>query len=294
MKRKIIKLGTSTLVTSLPSNWAKKLHLQAGDEIEVQEQGLHLILAPEFSHQVEKVTLDVRNIDLLMKRLLVAQYYKGCDEIEVKFNSREKAKTIQTRVNELLGVTIMHQGSDFCLIKDLGSSEQDINEVLKRIFLLITNMIEESLSALEKGETQLEIIADIESNINKFTDYAFRLLNKKLSAPALYCIVDLAEKLGDDDKAFLKLVSESKFKFSNDLLKVYRSLLSWFKSFQSFFFCYSKDKAVALAKERDKIAVQLHSLKSRSKNTLEVEVLLRLEIILEDLVRMMGHTLTLN
>lgn len=294
MKRKIVKLGTSTLVASLPSNWAKKLNLKAGDEVEVQEQGSHLVLSSEHPYKIEKVTLDVRNIDLLMKRLIVAQYYKGCDEIEIRFNSREKAKAIQTRVNELLGVTIMNQGKDFCVIKDIGSSEQSIDEVLKRIFLLITNMMEESLSALEKGETNLEVIADLESNINKFTDYAFRLLNKKLAPPVLYCIVDIAEKLGDDYKTLLKLVSENQFKVSSDLLKIYHAQLGWFKAFQSLFFDYTHEKAISLAKDRDKIMVKMKSLKNKSKSILETEFLLRLEILLEDLVRMLGHTLTLN
>jgi len=38
MKRKVIKLGSSTLVTSLPSKWTNMLGVKAGDEIEVTER----------------------------------------------------------------------------------------------------------------------------------------------------------------------------------------------------------------------------------------------------------------
>jgi len=44
MKRKIIKQGHNTLTITLPSEWVKKLNLNAGDEIEVYERDSGLVI----------------------------------------------------------------------------------------------------------------------------------------------------------------------------------------------------------------------------------------------------------
>jgi len=44
MKRKIIKLGTATLVVSLPSKWTKKFNLKSGNDLELEEANSNLII----------------------------------------------------------------------------------------------------------------------------------------------------------------------------------------------------------------------------------------------------------
>ena len=44
MKRKIIKQGHNTLTVTLPSEWVKKLNLNAGDEIDLVEDNSSLVI----------------------------------------------------------------------------------------------------------------------------------------------------------------------------------------------------------------------------------------------------------
>ena len=47
MKRKIIKQGHNTLTVTLPADWANRMKLGAGDEIDLSEKGNSLSLTTE-------------------------------------------------------------------------------------------------------------------------------------------------------------------------------------------------------------------------------------------------------
>ena len=44
MKRKIIKQGHNTLTMTLPSDWVRKLNLEAGEEVDVCENNGSLVI----------------------------------------------------------------------------------------------------------------------------------------------------------------------------------------------------------------------------------------------------------
>ena len=201
MRRKVVKLGPATLVVSLPSKWIKKLGIKAGDEIDLEEQDKDLLIQAKAGHRLTKESIDLTGIDSLIKRIVASKYLKGDDEIEIKIDSPEKARLVQKRVNELIGMEIIEQSKDRLLIKDMGGSSEDtFDSIIKRIVYLLNQISDESLKAIKNKETDLEYLEDMELNINRFTDYCFRLLNKKgysdmKKTSVYYCLLFLLEEL---------------------------------------------------------------------------------------------------
>src|SRR3989338_8139782 len=245
MKRKIVKLGPATLVISLPNKWVRKFNIVAGNELEVVEEEKGLIIKTESNFKTEKEFLDFTKINKLLKRILASKYTKGTDEIEIKIDSLEKSRIIQKRVDEMIGMEVIEQSKDRLLIKDIqGTNIENFDNILRRVLYLINSLSEESLKSISKKETDLEYLQDIEKNINKFTDYCFRILNKKgyanyKNTSAMYCIIYLLEDLADEYKNLISYINENKIKLNNKLILIYSKIDDYYKNLQKLFLKFS-------------------------------------------------------
>ncbi len=292
MKRKIVKLGPATLVVSLPSRWAKEFNLKQGDELELEQQNSDLLISTEKGYKIKKETVDLTNIDALMKRIVASKYLKGADEVEVKVDSPEKSGTIQKRVDEMIGMEIIEQGKDRLLLKDMGSREDTFDSILKRVLFLLNQVSEESLKAIKNRETGLQYLENMELNINRFTDYCFRLLNKKghyniRKTAVYYCILFLLEDLGDHYKKLIHNISENKVRLSNDLIKLYEKIRNYHRNFEKMFLKFSYEEAINLARERDKLIKEINKIKQR-------DIAKHFENIVETIIKIMGQLLNMN
>jgi phosphate uptake regulator len=254
MERKLVKHGEFTLMVSLPSKWIKNNKLDKGDKINLEQTGNTLSITSEkISSEKSNKTIEVSGLSPLINRYLVAQYVKGVDELEIKFKHPKEIVDFQNRViNELLGFEIIRQSQNSVLIKDLtGISNQDIDEVIKRIFFIINSMFEELLIALEKKQTLSPVIqSDI--SINKFCNFCLRLLNKKgykdfEKTSQVYSIVEGLEEIGDTIKYFAKELERNR-KIEKNHLVVIEDLKKSFDLFEDLFFNFSDEKSVEFAK----------------------------------------------
>lgn len=292
MRRKIVKLGPATLVVSLPSKWTKQFNLNAGDELDLEQQSSNIILSTEKSFGIKKETVDLTKTDSLIKRIVASKYLKGADEIEVKFDSSEKSRIIQKRVDEMIGMEIVEQGKDRLLLKDIGgASEENFETILKRVLFLLNQISDETLKAVKNKETDLQYLEDMELNINRFTDYCFRLLNKKgysdmRKTAVYYCIVFLLEDLGDCYKKLISYIDENKVKLNPEEIRLCEKINKYHKDFEKLFLKFDYGGAIELAKERDKMIKEI----SRSK---QKDISKHFENITETIIKMMGQLLNL-
>ncbi len=300
MKRKVVKLGPSTLVVSLPSKWLKQFNVNAGEELELTEEGASIRIATKNETHIQKKFLDLTGKSLLLKRILVSKYLEGCDEVEVKVDSLEKARMLQRRIDELIGVEITDQGKNTFTFKDFGSVNEEVFEtVLRRVLYLLHSMADESLKAIKNEETDLEYLKDIEKNINKFTDYSFRLLNKKhnvsnAKTPVMYCIVFLLEELADSYKKFLSYISDNAMALPDDFIQMYNAIVGYHHAFEKAFMDFSYEKAIALAGERDKMIARISGMRKKTQNKDLLSVLHSFDAITETIIKILGQMLTLH
>ncbi|MBU2441977.1 MAG: hypothetical protein KKA43_06610, partial [Nanoarchaeota archaeon] len=299
-KRKIIKLGNATLVTSLPSKWVKKYGLKQGDEIDIDEQERSLQLSTAKSFQMSKTEIDVTTIDLLMKRIVVARYLAGYDVIRIKIDSIEKARTIQKRAKDLIGMEVVNQGKDFVELKEISYiNEESFEPMLRRVFLLLLTISEESEKAIFASQTDLEYIKDMEQNVNNFTDYCFRILNKRgyskyNKTPDVYCVVNNLEFIGDDYKKLVSYITDNNLKLSKENKNLYAKINKLLRELYEIYYKYSDDKAIALAEHRDEIIKTIETATNKTKSVKEAVLLQKFYNITELIINVLGHILIIQ
>ena len=172
MKRKIVKLGPASLVVSLPAKWTKTYGLKQGDEIDVEERERTVTISTGKGFSMSKAEADLSGLDNLFKRLIAARYVSGYDEIRVKFDKAEQSRIVQKRARDLVGMDVVNQGKDFLILREISKTdEQSFEPMLRRVFLLLLSIAEESESAISRSETKLEHISDMEYNINNLRDF---------------------------------------------------------------------------------------------------------------------------
>ncbi|HLD02254.1 MAG TPA: hypothetical protein VJC07_00975, partial [Candidatus Nanoarchaeia archaeon] len=191
-------------------------------------------------------------------------------------------------------------GKNTFTFKDFSSVNEEVFEtVLRRVLYLLHSMADESLKAIKNEETDLEYLKDIEKNINKFTDYSFRLLNKKhnvnnAKTPVMYCIVFLLEELADSYKKFLSYISDNALALPDDFTQMYNAIVSYHHAFEKTFIDFSYEKAIALAGERDRLIARISSMRKKTQNKDLLSVLHSFDAITETIIKILGQLLTLH
>lgn len=254
MKRKIIQLGSATLVASLPSKWAKRYSLKAGDEINIEEEDNRLIIGTAKDIGTEKKKIEISDMFPIYTYAIQQLYIGGADEIEV---TSKDPKLLENLYNNplptLLGYEVVNQGKNFLHIKDLtGIKEFDFLTISRRIFLLLKQMLEEIIASVEKGEKDLDHIYTIDRSVNKFSLLCLRIINKRgidpKKNPVLFHIIVNLEELGDQLHMFSKYTMNKDVKFSEKSIKFMKDVEKIFALYQKQFFKFDAVQAAKLDK----------------------------------------------
>jgi len=230
MKRKVNRVGQSTLTVSLPSKWARKCGVKAGDEIDVAEEANCLTIRKGLASQKKETTIEVKQKERFLRILFVAPYINGYDIIHVEYEDPAMYPLIQQAVSQLLiGFEIVEHGRNKCTLKNIAvgiDAEFDSNQ--RRYFLQIKQVIHGLIEAIEKKEMQdIEHILIIDQTIDKLCLFMRRILNTKgykdeSKGKYLYYLDNLLETISDSCRNIcLRIKATGKFPSKNflDLLK---------------------------------------------------------------------------
>lgn len=258
MKRKAIQLANNTLVVSLPAAWVKGSGVAKGDEIDVREFEGSLILSSGKADTSGSRTVDVSGMDPMIKRMLGALYKAGYDEVTVRFSSISELKTVQEVVREeFLGFEVVEQKKDWLVFRKVSHMEsKEFNTMLRRMFLLILSMAEDSLEAVKKGDKEwLEAIALHDKDVNKIADFCRRIINTSGAEgyrrqPPVYFMVEQLEKIGDMYRDICVHHAEMGVKVSEDLKLLYRDTNRFFRDFYELFFDFDLERLRDFGKKR--------------------------------------------
>jgi len=110
-------------------------------------------------------------------------------------------------VNRFIGFEIVEHGKGFVRFRELSeATSKEFDNSLRRVFLLIQQMSEETCEALKTGDAKiLSHIHDVDINLDKFHDYCIRILNKTANKETrktslLFSTLYLLELMGDEYK----------------------------------------------------------------------------------------------
>ncbi len=160
--RKVYKSGGSTLVMSLPKRWAEKADIKEGDSIVVHESEGFLTIGA--SAPVKGDTRAVIRADKLespedLGLLMISHYLTGYDEMVVSFDSGrrlEYKKDIREVSAFLMGLEIAEEHEDHVLLEVFLDQERITTlQALKRMYLIIKNMLKDTGDAVENRNAEL-------------------------------------------------------------------------------------------------------------------------------------------
>ena len=282
IKRKIIQQGHNTLTITLPKQWCDKHQITPQEELEINEQGEMLNIIPPRNIKLPEVTIDVQGLTpTLIWRFVSAVYRSRADEFKIIFEDLPKKKRytafsyntfdllysnekqgklilspieiIQAMVNRCIGVEIIDQKKNWCIVKELGETTyKEFDNALRRVFLLIISLAEETYDSIQSGGNK-ELLKNahiIDTNIDRFTDFCFRVLNKKgykdfRKTSTIYSILFLLELVGDEFKKVAIHLIDAKdiSKKTSELFKVQHEQL---RKFYTLFYNFSKEKCIEI------------------------------------------------
>jgi phosphate uptake regulator len=282
MKRKIIKQGHNTLTLTLPSDWTKKLNLKAGDELDLIEKNNSLFIQGKENNKEKYSTIDITNFNIpLLWRFIQGAYRSGCDEIKILFDSNQKKcedaydfytsqfdysrlgekippkpplAMIQSVVDRFIGMGFIETGKNYCIIREMGeSSIREFDNSLRRIFLVLLQMFERIIEAIENDEfgdaSFCKEIHSIDLNVDRFVDYCCRILNKIHTSfedekkMLYFSTLFLLELVGDEFKYIGKHIALAK-KSLKDVLPLVEKVKEHFELYYNLFYKFGREQAI--------------------------------------------------
>lgn len=289
----MVQHGPSTLIFSLPSKWVKEHGISKGDELDVIELGNKLIVnSNNNAKKTEQVNLDLTDLDVSPIRHYIRSFYrKGDDEMMVNFNNHYEALNLRTgemektidrinkEVDRLVGIEIIEQKADHCIIKDISASNvQDFDHVLRRAFLLLIITSSEIVESIKTGDKEiLQTIRKKHNTFSKLASFCLRLLNKKgyteyKKTTILYHIIATLDKIMD----VLKYRAEDLIEVDNpsdELIQIVSEIHESLQTYYQFFYKFDPKITGTLSKQRWNILKEIDQVSEKiSKKELQIIV----------------------
>lgn len=199
--RRIISLGRSSLVVSLPKEWLEFHKLKKGDAVSlsVRRDG-SLVLSPVFLSEKEdkhvEITVTGGEQFASLARKIIACYLNGYRSIVVKSDgilSPSQQKGIR-RVARMLYLRIMESTSKYMYLEaSLDEAKVSLNMSVRRMHSVAHSMCESIIKALEEDALDVaRSVYTLDDDVDHFSFFLLRVLKKAVQDPLL------AEKLSVD------------------------------------------------------------------------------------------------
>ena len=181
--------GGSTYIISLPKDWIEDLKIKVGENVMiVKNSNNSLTLFPrEKSEQKKKSTAVIpssqKDSGEFIKRKIIAAYLAGYKTVKIKTKGMripsEHSKSVRDLVRSaMIGTEIVESSSESIVIQVLTRlPELSFDTALKRMYLMASNMVRESIEALEKTDTiHADEISNMDDEVDRFSLYMRRNL----------------------------------------------------------------------------------------------------------------------
>lgn len=177
-RRKLQKVGHSTLSVSLPKEWITLTGVNRGDIVYLDqtEDGALRIVSEDLLEKEREPTEYEINCDLisekkLLERLIVGCYVQGVDMIKVFSSTRiesEHREEVRTISRRLIGLSIMEESRQEIILQcSIDPYKVEIYLLLQRLSVIASTMLNEAMEALHEFNTDFAddvIIREGEAN----------------------------------------------------------------------------------------------------------------------------------
>jgi phosphate uptake regulator len=184
--RRVQLTGGSTLIVSLPSEWARSVGIKAKDEVFMTPQAdLSLLIVPGIRKKKPVdaiIEISQRADEDEILRTFIAYYIAGFDVVTLKFpfHMPELRSKLKNHIrHKLIGVEIVEETTEKILAQCLhGHVDLPMKKALSRMGILSSAMQLDAVSSLSRGDLELanEII-ERDDEVDRFSHFISRQLN---------------------------------------------------------------------------------------------------------------------
>jgi phosphate uptake regulator len=317
--RKIQLSGGSTYIISLPKDWIEELKIKVGENITiVKNSNQSLTLFPREQEDERKATAVIyssqKDSGDSVKRKIIAAYLAGYKTIQIKTNgmkiSSEHSRSVRELVRlSMIGTEIVESSSEAMTIQILTRlPELSFETALKRMYLMATNMVKESIESLEEADTShADTVVNMDDEVDRFGLYMRRnlvlavgneniLRDMGLKRPSdcleYRTIVSKIERIGDhasliakrikfiEEKIDPKIISKIK-KLSEKSLEVFEEAITAVQN-------HDFQKGENVAEKVSKVIEEEKEIMSKIKESEKNSTIIR--FVLEDLRRIAEYS----
>jgi phosphate uptake regulator len=219
--RKIMALGKSSLVVSLPKGWIESNGLDKGDLLSLEVQrDLSLLIQPSLRVKDEGrrivVDLDASSSSDSIFRIVIGCYLNGYNDIVLNSStifSVQQQQAIRNVVKSLYLRILSSNASSVTLQTLMNESMANIFDGIERMHLITLSMCHDVLKAMQSWDLELaRSVVSLEEDVDQFMFYLMRLIRSAAIDPALanrlhvdmldcldyQTLVDLIERVADN------------------------------------------------------------------------------------------------
>ncbi|MBN2421463.1 AbrB/MazE/SpoVT family DNA-binding domain-containing protein, partial [Candidatus Woesearchaeota archaeon] len=190
MQRKIMKMGPSSLVVSLPAEFTSKYKIKKGDEITIINTGDSLVIKTEEEATLGACNINISDYNPIIMRVLGVLYKAGYDEINVKYEPRTKTfnnqnyselDLIQKSADLYPGMDIISIKNEKALLKENSKIvAEEFDNYLNQAFLNLHQMSMNIYGAVKNSNYSSSQEIDLmEKLLNQNTNFCLRMISKK-------------------------------------------------------------------------------------------------------------------
>jgi phosphate uptake regulator len=185
MQRRIMSLGRSSMVISLPKNWMQLNELKKGDAVSLAiQRDRSLVVYPSTQKKgtSKEITLRIgqKEEETLIAAKIVGSFlngYSGITLIAEKIFSIPQRKAIRT-ISGRLYMRVMESDSKGMYLQTLSDeSKASLEQAIQRMHLISYSMCEDVLTSLKNNDIDLaKSVFSLDDDVDHFSFFILRLL----------------------------------------------------------------------------------------------------------------------
>ncbi len=228
LRRKIQRLGASSLIVTLPKDWARRHNVKVGDAVSIYDEGDKLVIVPEGGGLEINLAFSLNHVGVErhVGRILLCAYTFGFDKV-LFYSSKPIKPDFDARLRRVLDKLPESRSarpSDRIVEVDLGGKDGRLEDILVTYGRSIARMLSR-LSGLLMGKIELtrEDFAREYSGLERLNYKLLRIANStraidNLEEKQCRYLVSASNLIG--------LVADAVYKLGIDLLGMIDSMTS--------------------------------------------------------------------
>jgi len=198
-QRKIMSLGRSSLVISLPKRWVEMNELERGDTISLdvlRDRSLIVFPGVRKKREPRKITLKVDPVEKedSLARTLIACYlngYFGITLLSTGIFTVAQQKAVRSLAGTLYMGILESDTKRICVQTLLDESKAPVESAIRRMYIISSSMCQDAMKALANQDEELAtVVYTLDDDVDQLGFFLIRLLRGAVLDP------DLAQELG--------------------------------------------------------------------------------------------------